>query len=76
MTACWKITYPGGVGYTNDNNFSQFVEESIRKGRIASNEWAVEECSFKRSYAGEDGEPIARVNKKMSANSLVTKGGE
>jgi hypothetical protein len=54
MTACWKITYPGGVGYTNDNNFSQFVEESIRKGRIASNEWAVEECSFKESYAGED----------------------
>lgn len=53
MSLCWRITCPGGTGYTTSSNVHEFVEKNVLS-RQEHKEWKTEKVSLDLKYQEED----------------------
>jgi hypothetical protein len=42
MTTIWKITYPGGTGYSNDAPFENVIETNLANGKLDPDRWIID----------------------------------
>jgi hypothetical protein len=74
MLNCWRITYPDGIGYTNDKLFLEVIETNLEDGNISPSKCIIEEVPMKIQYMRENGG--LHLHQKQGRDSWVTKGGE